>query len=532
MGALAQVDDATAGTARVDADAVVLDANRQPAIRGAHRDPHGAGAGVPGRVRQRLADHGEDLRRDVIGHRAVDRAGDVEDGPEAERAGGRGDSLAQLAAQGGTDRRPEFEDRPADVADGGVEVVDGRVHAFGGFRPQRVGHGGLQLHAGCEQPLNDDVVQVAGDALAVLQDDELLAFVLGAGPLEGEGGLPGEARQQGRLLLVVLGPAVVLGDDQHAVQGVGPQQGSRQSRPFGHRSRPVRDGSQVVDQPVPFLGERARLLAGRRQELAHELGRAGRRAVGDLDRVARILVVVEQDQHQAGTRHLAGPAGDEAQRLGAADGAEQHRGDLGGGGEPALAALGHGEQAGVVDRDTGGRGQGDHDLLVVVTELVGTLLLREVEVAEDLIPGAHRHTEEAVHRGMVGGEAEGPRVFGDVRQADRVRVGDEQTENAAPVREVADRRLGRGVDSVRDEVGQLLIGADDAERAVTGARERAGRLDDAVESAAQLEVGADPDHGVQQGPEAFAAGHHLADPVEHLLQQLVQAYPGQRRESE
>jgi hypothetical protein len=41
----------------------------------------------------------------------------------------------------------------------------------------------------------------------------------------------------------------------------------------------------------------------------------------------------------------------------------------------------------------------------------------------------------------------------------------------------------------------------------------------------QVEIGADGDNGVEQGAQAFPAGHHVADPVEQLLQQLVQAHP-------
>ena len=89
-----------------------------------------------------------------------------------------------------------------------------------------------------------------------------------------------------------------------------------------------------------------------------------------------------------------------------------------------------------------------------------------------------------------------------------------------------------GVDAVGDELGQPPVGAEHAERAVSGADQLAGRLHDALQGAAQVEVGADADHRVQQRPQPLPAGHHLADPVEQLLQQLVQLHPGQRGQPE
>jgi hypothetical protein len=86
---------------------------------------------------------------------------------------------------------------------------------------------------------------------------------------------------------------------------------------------------------------------------------------------------------------------------------------------------------------------------------------------------------------------------------------------------------------VGDEVDQFgAVGADHAERPVSGAGQRARGFDDALQGAAQVEVGADPDDRVEQGAESFPAGHHVADPVQHLLEQLVEADPGQRPQTE
>ncbi|GAA3337127.1 hypothetical protein GCM10020358_12240 [Amorphoplanes nipponensis] len=123
-------------------------------------------------------------------------------------------------------------------------------------------------------------------------------------------------------------------------------------------------------------------------------------------------------------------------------------------------------------------------------------------------------------------------MLGDVRHAYRVRVGDEQAEDAAAVREIADPGVRGGVDAVRDEVGELHVGPDDAERAVAGAGQRARGLDDALQRAAQVEVGADADDRVQQGAQPLPAGDDLPDPDQHLLQQLVEPDPGQRGQSQ
>jgi hypothetical protein len=164
-------------------------------------------------------------------------------------------------------------------------------------------------------------------------------------------------------------------------------------------------------------------------------------------------------------------------------------------------------------------GERHHDLLVVVAELGGAQLLGQVQVAEDLVADAHGDAEEAVHRRMVRREPVRVGVFANVRKPDRVRIGDQEPQHAAAVRQVADLGVGRGVDAVGDEVDQLgAIGADHAQRAVSRAAQRARRLDDALQRAAQVEVGADADDRVQQGPQPFPAGHDLADPVEHLLE--------------
>ena len=74
----------------------------------------------------------------------------------------------------------------------GLKIVDGFPEPlldFGGPRPR---DGALQREAHGEQALDDVVVQVAGDAVAVGEHVELAHPALRAGQLPGQGGLVGE----------------------------------------------------------------------------------------------------------------------------------------------------------------------------------------------------------------------------------------------------------------------------------------------------------------------------------------------------
>ena len=88
---------------------------------------------------------------------------------------------------------------------------------------------------------------------------------------------------------------------------------------------------------------------------------------------------------------------------------------------------------------------------------------------------------------MVGGKPTEAVVLGDVVQAERPRVADEDAQDAAPARQVADRRMGLGVDAVRDEALELSAGrVDDAERRVAGAGQLGGRLEEPLEQASSV----------------------------------------------
>jgi hypothetical protein len=110
----------------------------------------------------------------------------------------------------------------------------------------------------------------------------------------------------------------------------------------------------------------------------------------------------------------------------------------------ALAILEHGHvlqpgvQAGVVDGDPGGAGECDRQLLVGGVEHVGRPLVGQVQVAEDLAPHPDGHPEERAHRRVVRREAVAVGVGGQVGEADRPRVDDEQPEDAVAGGERAD----------------------------------------------------------------------------------------------
>ena len=110
----------------------------------------------------------------------------------------------------------------------------------------------------------------------------------------------------------------------------------------------------------------------------------------------------------------------------------------------ALAVLDQGQllhpgvEPGVLDRDAGGGGEADHELLVDVGEHLGGRLVGQVQVAEDLAAHPDRHAQERPHRRVVGREPEAVGMLAQVRQPQRLGVDDEQTEDAVPLGQVAD----------------------------------------------------------------------------------------------
>ena len=101
------------------------------------------------------------------------------------------------------------------------------------------------------------------------------------------------------------------------------------------------------------------------------------------------------------------------------------------------------EQPGVLDGDAGRPCQADDELLVDVGEDFRRSLVGEVQVAEHLVAHADRDPEERRHRWMVRRESVAVGVLGEVGQAQRLGVDDEQPEDAVTLGQVADRRRAR-----------------------------------------------------------------------------------------
>ena len=111
-------------------------------------------------------------------------------------------------------------------------------------------------------------------------------------------------------------------------------------------------------------------------------------------------------------------------------------------------------QPGVLDRQAGGRGQTDGQLLVDVGEHLAVGLVGQVQVAVDDAAEADRHAEERGHRRVPRREPEAVGVGVEVRQPQRLRVEDQQTEDAVALGSVTDARRLVLVEPDRDELGQ------------------------------------------------------------------------------
>src|SRR5918996_5809832 len=99
-------------------------------------------------------------------------------------------------------------------------------------------------------------------------------------------------------------------------------------------------------------------------------------------------------------------------------------------------------QAGVLDGDGGLGGKELRQLLVLVCESPAAFLLGQVEVSVGDAAEKDRHAEEAAHRRMVRREAYGARIVAEVLQPQRVRLADENPEDAPASRQGGDRGVG------------------------------------------------------------------------------------------
>jgi len=180
-------------------------------------------------------------------------------------------------------------------------------------------------------------------------------------------------------------------------------------------------------------------------------------------------------------------------------------------------------QSCVVDRHSRGRRQGHEHGLVFRVELLGALLLGEVQVAEDLVADPDRRAEEALHRRVVAGEAERVGVGADVADPSGPRVADQQPEHPVSPRRVSDRAsLGVG-DAARDELDEMLaVRRKHAQRAISGVDHVAGRGDDPRQHLGELEVGADGHDAIEQSGQSRLRLACSRRPSPQLGQQVLE----------
>ena len=138
------------------------------------------------------------------GHREVERTLHLEVDRDAEPFAQLGDQRGELGLQPGG-RRVQREDRVADLADGDVELVDGLVETARAVGVDDPWTERLQRHPGGEETLDHLVVEVPGDALAVLEHDELLEPAVQAGVVDRDAG---DHRERDRERLVLVGELV------------------------------------------------------------------------------------------------------------------------------------------------------------------------------------------------------------------------------------------------------------------------------------------------------------------------------------
>ena len=159
-------------------------------------------------------------------------------------------------------------------------------------------------------------------------------------------------------------------------------------------------------------------------------------------------------------------------------------------------------EPGVLDRDAGPCREEDRRLLVRLRERA-VVLLGEVQVPPGLASNQDRHAEERRHRRMPWREPVGARVASDVGETQRLRVLDQDAEDASTAGEVADLVAGLVIDPPRDEPLELLtVLVQHTERGIPGAGQLARDCEHALQQRFEVQLGDDVRHGLHQPPES------------------------------
>ncbi|GAB3197218.1 hypothetical protein GCM10027062_08460 [Nocardioides hungaricus] len=422
----------------------VVDHQEPDAVRRVQLHEAGGRAGVTSGVRERLAQHGEYVGRQVRIDGGSHRAAEPERGAELQGAGRPLDDLGDRELDVGVVLgRAEVEDRAPDVPDGAVQLVDRRLEP--GRRLGALGlHGeALQAQPDREEPLDHEVVQVPPDPLVVLDEDQSLLVPARLTDLERQGRLLGEPHRQVRVdrsgcrrALSQPGEGEHAGDPGRGAQRH--QDGRPQRRPSQRLGQVQRTGirGEVLDRRGEPAADH---LAGQRPaevEAGQVLG-AGRPARHGADGQA---VGAGPHDHPGGVGpgQVAGAVGHDLEQLVAHRGREQSRRHLRRGGQPPHLPGGLLVETRVLDGDAGRGGQRHDDALVLVGEGTVAALLGQVEIAEHLVPDPHGDAEERAHRRMVRREAVRGGVRRDVGQAHGLGTVDEVAEQAEAPGQLAD----------------------------------------------------------------------------------------------
>ncbi len=170
-------------------------------------------------------------------------------------------------------------------------------------------------------------------------------------------------------------------------------------------------------------------------------------------------------------------------------------------------------QARVLDGDARGHGEGQDQLLVVIGELRGGLLVGHVEDPVDLAVHPDRDTEEGRHSRVVCGESEALRAGGDIGQAKRLVLRHQSAKDAASRGAGADGPLPLGAQADGQELVQSLsVLGQDTQCPVPGVHQVASLLADPPEHHRQIELGIENEDRLHQLPQLGG----IVDPVEGL----------------
>src|SRR5262249_46144432 len=183
-------------------------------------DAHLGRARVLRHVGQRLLEHGEEVLRRLLRDGGVERSVDAQLRREAEQLASSIDDSEDRHAQAALGGRLQREDRATYLADGHVKLVHNLVDPVGHVLPAGNREQRLQRHARGEEPLDDFVVKITGDALAVFEDRNLLDAPHQPGVLDRGGRRRGQRTGEAFVLLAELFCATFVAEVQVPEDGV------------------------------------------------------------------------------------------------------------------------------------------------------------------------------------------------------------------------------------------------------------------------------------------------------------------------